>query len=81
MAVSGTEAARVHAGPLVAHDDYTRLLHQLVPDAATLWQDVQGLGAPGSDVLVLDDTTLDKPCAQHMGLVTRSWSGKHHAVV
>ena len=35
-AVSGTEAARVHAGPLVAHDAYTRLLHRLEPDAATL---------------------------------------------
>ena len=32
-------------------------------------------------MLVLDDTTLDKPYARHMGLVTRHWSGKHHAVV
>lgn len=28
-AVSGTEAARVHAGPLSAHDACTRLLHRL----------------------------------------------------
>ena len=34
-----------------------------------------------SGVLVLDDTTLDKPYAQQMDLVTRHWSGKHHAVV
>lgn len=80
-AVSGTEAARVHAGPLVAHDAYTRLLHRLEPDAATLWQEAQGLVTPTSGVLVLDDTTLDKPYAQQMGLVTRHWSGKHHAVV
>ena len=31
--------------------------------------------------MVHDDTTLDKPYAQRMGLVTRHWSGKHHAVV
>lgn len=80
-AVSGTEAARVHAGPLVAHDAYTRLLHRLEPDAAALWQEAQGLVTPTAGVLVLDDTTLDKPYAQHMGLVTRHWSGKHHAVV
>lgn len=81
VAVSGTEAARVHAGPLVAHDAYTRLLHRLEPDAATLWQEAQGLVAPTRGVLVLDDTTLDKPYARHVGLVTRHWSGKHHAVV
>ncbi|SMB99666.1 hypothetical protein SAMN00120144_3552, partial [Hymenobacter roseosalivarius DSM 11622] len=32
-------------------------------------------------MLVLDDTTLDKPYAHKMGLVTRHWSGKQHAVV
>lgn len=37
--------------------------------------------APTRGVLVLDDTTLDKPYARYMGLVTRHWSGKHHAVV
>jgi hypothetical protein len=32
-------------------------------------------------VLVLDDSTLDKLYAQHIELVSRHWSGKHHAVV
>ena len=32
-------------------------------------------------MLVLDDSTLDKPYAKHIGLVTRHWSGKHHKVV
>ncbi|RTQ51389.1 IS701 family transposase [Hymenobacter gummosus] len=83
VAVSGTEAARVHptATGLVAHDSFTRLLHRLEPDAATLWQEAQALVRPGSGVLMLDDTTLDKPYAHKMGLVTRHWSGKHHAVV
>ncbi len=82
-AVSGTEAARVQpaTGKLVAHDSFTRLLHRLEPDAATLWQEAQGLIASDAGVLVLDDTTLDKPYAHKIGLVTRHWSGKHHAVV
>ena len=80
-AVSGTEAARVHAGPLVAHDAYARLLHRLEPDAAALWQEARGLVTPTRGVLVLDATTLDNPYAQHMGPVTRHWSGKHRAVV
>lgn len=81
VAVSGTEAARVHAGPLVAHDAYTRLLHRLEPDTATRWQEARGLVTLSSGVLVLDDTTRDKSYARHMGLVTRHWSGKHQAVV
>ena len=30
---------------------------------------------------MLDDSTLDKPYAKRIGLVTRHWSGKHHRVV
>ena len=61
----------------VAHDAYTRLLHHLEPDAARLWQEVQELVWPTDGVSVLDDTTLDKSYARHMGLVTRHWLGKH----
>ena len=32
-------------------------------------------------VLVVDDTTLDKPYAREIELVTWHWSGKHHRVV
>ena len=32
-------------------------------------------------MLVIDDSTLDKPYAKHIDLVTRHWSGKHHEVV
>jgi hypothetical protein len=32
-------------------------------------------------LLVVDDTTLDKPYASKMALVSRHWSGKHHEVV
>lgn len=81
--VSGTEAARVHpdteAGP--AHDAFTRLLHRLEPEPDQLWSEVWRQVERRRGVLVLDDTTLDKPYAKHMGLVTRHWSGKHHDVV
>lgn len=32
-------------------------------------------------VLIVDDSTLDKPYSQKIEIVTRHWSGKHHAVV
>lgn len=81
--VSGTEAARVHpnreTGP--AHDALTRLLHRIEPDPATLWSEVGPHVEGTSGVLVLDDSTLDKPYARKIDLVTRHWSGKHQEVV
>jgi hypothetical protein len=60
---------------------YTRLLQRCQSDAAALWAEVQPCVAQCSGTLVLDDTTLDKPYARVMGLVTRYWSGKRRAVV
>jgi putative transposase len=81
--VSATEAGRTrpHRPAAPAHDAFTRLLHRLEPDPATLWQEVRALVNPTEGVLVLDDSTLDKPRAEHIELVTRHWSGNHHAVV
>lgn len=82
--VSGTEAARVqpHGGDSApAHDAFTRLLHRLEPDPVQLWEESRTQVERRRGVLILDDTTLDKPYAQHMGLVTRHWSGKHRSVV
>lgn len=82
-AVSGTEAARVQ--PVQehppAHDAFTRLLHRLEPDPATLWVEAAPPVRRGAGVLVLDDSTLDKPYARQIGLLTRHWSGKHRRVV
>ncbi len=82
-AVSGTEAARVQPRRVnaPAHDAFTRLLHRLEPDPATLWHEVAPLVERERGVLVVDDTTLDKPYAKKIALVHRHWSGKHHAVV
>jgi len=82
-AVSGMEAARVqprrpHAP---AHDAFTRLLHRLEPAPAPLWHEVAPLVDQRRGVLILDDSTLDKPPARKIDLVHRHWSGKHHAVV
>ena len=80
---SHVEASRTHpmeAGA-PAHDAYTRLLKRLPPDSEMLWQEVEPLVDRKKGVLVIDDTTLDKPYAAHMALVTRHWSGKHGQVV
>jgi len=74
-----TEAAR--CAEIASHDAYTRLLSRLPPDTAALWREVEPLVRKTEGLLVVDDTTLDKPYAQKMGLVSRHWSGKHHAVV
>jgi DDE superfamily endonuclease len=82
-AVSGTEAARVQpaqANP-PAHDAFTRLLHRLEPDSAALWAEAEPLVRRDGGILVLDDSTLDKPYARQIDLVTRHWSGKHRQVV
>lgn len=78
-----TEAARVQpdTSGRPAHDALTRLLHRLQPDSTPLWEEAQHYLALDDGLLVLDDTTLDKPYAQQIGLVHRHWSGKHHRVV
>ncbi len=82
-ACSGTEAART--SPVVdtapAHDAFTRLLHRLEPDAATLWQEAAPQVERTTGILVIDDSTLDKPYAKKIELVSRHWSGKHREVV
>ena len=79
---SSVEASRTHpAEEAPAHDAYTRLLMRLPPDSEMLWQEVEPMIERKAGVLVIDDTTLDKPYASKMALVTRHWSGKHGRVV
>ena len=83
VAFSCTEAARVqpHGPRRAAHDALTRLLHRLDPDPSPLWDEAQQHVILHDGLLILDDTTLDKPYAQNIALVHRHWSGKHHRVV
>ena len=68
----------------VAHDAYTRLLTRRPLDPEALWNEAQlvvGTAPQKGGLLILDDTTLDKPYAQKIELVSRHWSGKHKRVV
>lgn len=80
-----TEAARSqpHAGTdeAPAHDAFTRLLQRQPPETEALWQEAAPFIEQDGGLLVLDDTTLDKPYAEKMDLVTHHWSGKHRRVV
>ena len=82
-AFSCAEAARCqpHDSDAPSHDAFTRLLTRQPPDTEALWTETQGLVNLNGGVLVLDDSTLDKPYAKRIELVTRHWSGKHHRVV
>jgi putative transposase len=77
---SCVEAERVSPEE-IAHDAYTRLLSRVPPGSEALWEEAQGLVKLSEGVLILDDSTLDKPYAKAIELVTRLWSGKHHGVV
>lgn len=80
---SATEASRVSAVETSppAHDAFTRLLHRLEPEAETLWQEAMNQVTLTAGILVIDDSTLDKPYAKKIELVSRHWSGKHKGVV
>ena len=73
---SCTEAARVQPNSpnAPAHDSFTRLLQSLEPDPEVLWLEAEPLVEKAKGVLVIDDSTLDKPYAKHIDLVTKHWS-------
>lgn len=68
-------------GRCPAHDAFTRLLLRQPPDTEALWQETKVFVNKKRGLLILDDTTLDKPYAQKMELVSYHWSGKHQRVV
>ena len=79
---TAAEAAKVHPetdGP--AHDAYTRLLHRTLSDGDALWAESREFVNKKAGTLVLDDSTLDKPHAEEIELVTWHWSGNHKEVV
>ena len=44
-----------------AHDSITRLLHREEPDTGKLWHESKNQVKLESGILVIDDSTLDKP--------------------
>src|SRR5215211_1455575 len=73
-----TEAARCQPNHLdsPAHDAFTRLLSREPPDTEALWEEARMLVESEGGLLIVDDTTLDKPYSRKMELVHRHWSGK-----
>lgn len=69
---SAMEAARVQPdGPRPpTHDAFTRLLTRLESDPQTLWTEAEPQVRRDDGVLVIDDSTLDKPYATAIDLVT-----------
>ena len=80
---SCTEASRcLPAEPVsIAHDSVKRLLEWQPHHTGALYEEAQRLIRANEGVLVIDDSTLDKPYSHQIELVTRHWSGKHHRVV
>src|SRR3954449_7267220 len=81
--VSCTEAGRVqpHTHFAPAHDSFTRLLHRQEPDPGTPWDEAEPWVEKNRGVLVIDDSTDDKPYSRKIDRVTHHWSGKHQEVV
>jgi hypothetical protein len=81
--LTATEAERVQpeSKNAPAHDAFTRLLTRLEPDAETLWADSKTQVEKEKGILVVDDSTLDKPYSSRNDLVYRHYSGKHGEVV
>ncbi len=81
--VTATEAERVQpeSEKAPAHDAFTRLLTRLEPGAESLWAESRSQISLHQGILVLDDSTLEKPYSKRNDLVYRHWSGKRKEVV
>lgn len=81
--VTATEAERVQpeSPNPPAHDAFTRLLTRLKPDAESLWSESRSQVDLNRGILILDDSTLEKPYSKRNDLVYRHWSGKQKEVV
>lgn len=80
---SCTEAGKVQpdTSDAPSHDSVNRLLYRLCPDTDALRNEAGQFADLNKGVLIVDDSTLDKPYSQKIEIVTHHWSGKHHAVV
>jgi len=77
------EAGRVqpHSPKAPSHDSLNRMLNRKEPNTDDLWKESQNQVDKGNGLLILDDSTLDKPYSKKIELVARHWSGKHHKTV
>ena len=77
------EAGKVHPQDdnSPAHDSLTRLLQRNEPDTSQLFNESKSQVSLKAGILVIDDSTLDKPYAKQVERVTKHGSGKHRSVV
>lgn len=77
------EAARVQPfkDKAPAHDSLTRFLKKEEISSEALWEEAKAFVQKDEGILIIDDSTLDKPYAEKIDLVSYHWSGKHHRVV
>lgn len=64
-----------------SHDALNRLLQRQPPNTEALWEESKHLVRKDRGVVVLDDTTLDKPYSKKTDMVSYHWSCKHHKTV
>ena len=83
QACSCSEASRCLLGEpeSIAHDSVKWLLERQSHHTEALYNEAKRLIRTDEGVLVIDDSTLDKPYSHQIELVTRHGSGKHHRVV
>jgi putative transposase len=81
--VTATEASscQPESQDAPAHDAFTRLLSRLEPDPEVLWTEAKTQIDLHRGILVLDDSTLEKPYSPLNALLYRHWSGKQKEVV
>lgn len=81
--VTATEAAmcQPESTNAPAHDAFTRLLSRLEPDPELLWTEAKTQINFNFGILVLDDSTLEKPYSPFNAVLYRHWSGKRKEVV
>ena len=81
--VTATEASSCQPESTNApsHDAFTRLLSRLEPDPEVLWTEAKTQIDLNRGILVLDDSTLEKPYSPFNALLYRHWSGKQGRVV
>jgi hypothetical protein len=81
--VTATEADRAYpeSENAPAHGAFTCLLTRPEPDSQTLWEESRSQVDLNSGVLILDDSTLEKPYSKRNDLVYSHWSGQQKEVV
>jgi len=65
----------------MAHDSPTRLLAQQKLTPKILWKNVKPHVNPDGGFLVVDDSVIDKPKMEQLGLARWQYSGAHHDIV